>query len=115
MRIFAIIALPLAIAACASDGPTIDAASPMTIARGAPLALTGTRFCQGAVTVDGACAGAITGTVDVGLSAPIRAEISAWRDAQVIVTIPAQAPTGRTDVYVTSAGRSSNAVEIVIE
>ncbi len=103
------------LAACIDDGPRIDAASPTTVARGASVTLTGTRFCQGPVTADFACTGPVTGTVDLGLAAPVRAEIVAWRDAEVSATIPSVAPLGPTSIYLTSAGRSSNAVEITIE
>ncbi|MCE9577564.1 MAG: hypothetical protein K8W52_30725 [Deltaproteobacteria bacterium] len=102
--------------ACITNGPQIDAASPTTVARGATVTLTGLRFCQDAgVAADGSCAGPVTGTVDIDVDAPIRAETTAWSDTEIKATIPTMAALGSTDIYLTSSGRSSNAVEITIQ
>ena len=102
--------------ACISNGPQIDVADPTTVARGATVTLTGVRFCQDAgVAADGSCAGPVTGTVDIDVDAPIRVETTAWSDTQIKATIPTLAALGTTDIYLTSSGRSSNAVEITIQ
>jgi uncharacterized protein (TIGR03437 family) len=102
--------------ACISNGPQIDAVEPTTIARGGTITLTGVRFCQKAgVNSAGACAGPVTGTVDLDLDRAVRADVTSWTDTQVVVVVPMAAPTGATDVYLTSSGVSSNAVALVVQ
>jgi len=101
---------------CISDAPHIDAVAPTTAARGTMITLTGVRFCQSAgVDADGNCAGPIAGKVDFGVDGPIEAQVVSWTDTQVVAVVPQLAATGSSDVYLTSAGLSSNAVSIEVQ
>jgi hypothetical protein len=99
-----------------ANAPHIDAVAPTTAARGATVTLTGSKFCQDAgVNADGTCAGAVPGTVDFSVDGPVQAEVTSWTDTTIVVTVPSRAPLGETEIYLTSSGKSSNALLIVIQ
>jgi uncharacterized protein (TIGR03437 family) len=110
------LAISIGLGACVDNPPHVDAVMPMTAAHGDQVTLTGERFCQSAgVNADGSCARPVSGEVDFSVDGPAPAMAISWTDTTIVVVVPERAPTGGTEVYVTSGGKSSNAVDITIK
>jgi hypothetical protein len=114
--IWAAAAAVVGLGACISDAPQLDSVTPTTAARGTNIVLTGVRLCQQAgVGANGMCASAPAGTVDFSVDAPVQGAVQTWTDASIIVTVPSSAAVGANQVYVTSSGKSSNALDMTIQ
>jgi len=116
MRARFVFAIGCAFAGCEpGNAPHLSSVSPTTVTHGQTVTLTGERLCQKAgVNTDGTCAGAIPGTVDFSVDGPVRADVTTWTDTQVVLTVPVHAPDGSTEIYLTSSGVSSNALDITV-
>jgi hypothetical protein len=106
----------LGLGACISDAPELDVVSPTTAPRGTIIQLTGQRFCQQAgVNANGTCASNVAGEVDFNVDAPVQGVVQGWTDTLISVTVPGSASVGSNEVYITSSGKSSNALDITIQ
>jgi hypothetical protein len=111
------IAAGLVLAACVDNAPHLDSVTPTTVSVGQQFTLVGERFCQQAGTnTDGTCMGAIPGEVDFSVDQPTPATmVTTWTDTMVIATVPTRAPSGQTEIYLTSSGKASNALNITVQ
>jgi hypothetical protein len=107
----------LGIGACGdANAPHLDSVSPSTVAIGQNFTLHGERFCQQAgVNSDGTCMTAVSGEVDLAVDQPTQCPIVSWTDTTVVASVPPHPPTGSSEVFLTSSGESSNALDIVVQ
>ena len=109
-------AIAAGLGACISDAPELDSVSPTTAPRGTLIVLVGQRFCQQAgVNANGTCAGAVAGEVDFNVDAPVQGSVQSWTDTMIAVGVPTTATVGDNEVYITSSGKSSNALDMTIQ
>ncbi len=106
-----VLALGLALGACADDGgPRLDQVTPSTARPGASVELTGRRFCGETLS----CLG-IAAKVELGLDPPmIEAMVFAYSDNVATIQIPSFAPPGKTALVLTVDGRSSNSLDFEV-
>ena len=109
-------AAALALACGGGDGvgPVIDAVSPSTGQRGTPVTIAGDRFCgdgEDAAGADGVCATPPAGLVNFVGTGVARAQVTSWRDEEIVVTVPATAEDGVVEIVVVLAGVSSNSAD----
>ena len=100
----------LVLSACSSDdGPRLTKVDPTSAPLNATVTLTGSGLCGSG----GDCAHA-GGQVEIGLSGPIQAAIEQYSDTSIEIVIPAIAPIGKTQLYLTVGGQTSNAVDFEV-
>jgi hypothetical protein len=101
------------------SGPVIDSVSPKAGQRGAQVEIMGARFCgdeDDAADDQGACTTPPAGFVNFGIEDPVvRANVVAWMDERITVTVPNMAATGATVIVVTVGGVSSNAADFSVQ
>ena len=122
MRALAALALlPLWVAGCGGggSGPRIDQLAPPAAAIGARLDILGVGFCGAALPADGgaSCSPPPTGFVTFGTREgldPSRAQVMAWGDERITVTVPSGLNAGVMNVVVTVDGRQSNAADFEV-
>jgi hypothetical protein len=112
-----VLGLALGAGACVDNAPHLDSVTPSTVSVGQQFTLIGERFCQqSGANTDGTCMGAIPGEVDFSVDDPTPATmVTTWTDTMVVATVPARAPSGATEIYMTSSGKASNALNITVQ
>jgi hypothetical protein len=103
--------LALGLAGCYDTGPHLDNAQPSSAHVGDSVLLNGANLCGDS----GACAGA-SGAVDLGVNPPyIRMPVSSYGDDKITMVIPSSAAmAGKTKIFVTVGGSSSNAISFEV-
>lgn len=94
------------IGACTDDGgPRLESVTPAAAGRGITVVLEGRRLC-----LERPCS-ELGGEVQLGLGVPsYRATVTAASDTQWQFVVPSTVPPGETDLLITVAGQSSNAL-----
>ena len=98
------------VCACSDDGtPQLERVTPSAASHGATVTLVGRRLC-----LEQPCS-ELGGEVQIGLAIPsYRAAAVAASDTQWEFVVPSIVPAGETDVLITVAGRSSNALSFEV-
>ena len=102
-------ALLLAVGCAADgDGPELQAVTPHRAGAGATVTVTGARLCGESCENAG-------GAIRIGVDMPVQvSEIIAYDDTAAMFRIPTIAAPGHTEITLTVAGRTSNAIHFEV-